>query len=88
MVDTKEYPIPGAAKLQSFGTLASDTLNNEFFGKYPASFQTNFMSSLAMFGLPQRTKDNPIVTPLIDALHFQRGVHNMRCNDMEWEIPM
>jgi hypothetical protein len=27
-------------------------------------------------------------TPLIDALHFRRGIQNMRVLDMEWEIPI
>jgi len=43
------------------------------------------MASSAMKALP---KDEEIVTPLIDGLHFQRGIQNMRVYDMEFEIPI
>ena len=38
-----------------------------------------------MAGLPS---DVTIVTPLIEALHFQRGIHNLRVRNMEFEIPV
>jgi hypothetical protein len=39
--------------------------------------------------LPKVAPNKPaIVTPLIDGLHFKRGIQNLRVYDLEWEIPI
>lgn len=47
--------------------------------------QAEIFGITAMASLP---KDEEIVAPMMDALHFQRGIHNMRVYDMELEIPI
>lgn len=47
--------------------------------------QAKLLGDAAMQFLPS---DETIVTPLIDGLHFRRGIQNMRVLDMEWEIPI
>jgi hypothetical protein len=46
--------------------------------------QTKMMTFGAMFTLPDEKE--PQITPVIEALHFRRGIHNMRVVDMELEI--
>ena len=53
--------------------------------KLPGRTQAELFGALAMAGLPS---DVSIVTPVIEALHFQRGIHNFRVRDMEFEIPI
>jgi hypothetical protein len=48
--------------------------------------QTKLMGFGARMTLPSLTK--PQLTPVIDALHFRRGIHNMRVLDMELEIEL
>ncbi len=86
--NAKDYPSPAKAKLQGISTLLSEVLNNVVWPLLPGRFQMKVVSFLAMAQLPERTEKDPIVTSLVDALHFQRGVHNMRVNNMEWELPM
>ena len=86
--DAEDYPSPAKARRQSTATLLSGVLNSTVWPRLPGRFQLKVLTSFAMSVLPERSAENPIVTPLIDALHFQRGIHNMRVKDMEWEIPM
>ena len=51
----------------------------------PARIQAKIIGSGAMLLLPG---NEIIVAPLIDALHFRRGIQNMRVYDMELEIPI
>jgi hypothetical protein len=37
---------------------------------------------------PQSCETNIVITPLIDGLHFRRGIQNMQVLDMEWEMPV
>ncbi|KAM5353643.1 hypothetical protein ACJ41O_000293 [Fusarium nematophilum] len=51
--------------------------------------QTTFLSWLAMKNLDERKEnEKPIRTLLPNALHFQRGVQNIRVRDIEVEIPL
>ncbi len=89
--DSKEavdYPSPKSTRLQRLSTFLSNLSNNTIFTNLPGKLQVFVLSTTAMAVLPAKTEDNPIVTPLIDALHFQRGIHNMLCYDMEWELPI
>ncbi|MDP9106078.1 MAG: hypothetical protein M3N49_09100 [Candidatus Eremiobacteraeota bacterium] len=48
-----------------------------------------FLGVTAMSRMPNiGANDPPITAPLIDALHFRRGIQNMRVLEMELEIPI
>lgn len=59
---------------------------NETLGQFSGWFQTQILAKSAMSALPHL--DSPQLVPLIDALHFRRGINNMRVVDMELEIPI
>ena len=65
---------------------------NDFFALFPPlgdALQAKLLSSLAQFVMPSMSyTEKPIVCPVIDALHFRRGIQNMRVYDMEWQIPI
>ena len=54
---------------------------NDFFPLFPAlgdALQTKLLSSLTMHVMPDlQYTDKPIICPVIDALHFRRGIQNM-----------
>jgi hypothetical protein len=83
-----EYPCEYAVKYQELTTFLSGIANNTIFELFSPRFQMNVLSTFAMLDMPERKDDNPIVAPLIEGLHFRRGIQNMRVNDMEWEIPI
>ena len=61
---------------------------NETLGRLSAKAQTTLIAYSAMASLPD-LKDGPSqVVPLIEALHFRRGIQNMRVVDLELEIPI
>lgn len=60
-------------------------LDFDLFELLPGDIQAKILAKTAMAVLPS---DKTIVTPLIDALHFRRGVQNMRVLDIELEIPI
>lgn len=60
-------------------------LDFDLFELLPGDVQAKMLAKAAMAVLPS---DETIVTPLIDALHFRRGVQNMRVLDIELEIPI
>jgi hypothetical protein len=86
--DATDYPCPVMIKYQESFSFLQGILNSNLFSLFPGYIQMKVMSTFAMLDLPEREKDDPIVTPLIEALHFRRGIQNMRCRDMEWEIPI
>ena len=87
--DAKDYPGPGAVFLQSAGTYIANILNQTVFRLLPGRWQAKFLTTTAMLVLPEvKDGEDPIATPVIDALHFQRGIQNMRVLDMEFEIPL
>ena len=86
--DAAEYPCPFVVEYQEFTTFLSGVANSTIFRILPASFQMRVLSTFAMLDMPERKIDNPIVTPVSEAIHFRRGIQNMRVNDMEWEIPI
>jgi len=75
--DAEDYPSPTAARNQARSAFLSGVLNSKVWPRLPGRFQVKVTSTIAMLVLPERTEENPIVTPLIDALHFQRGIHNV-----------
>lgn len=65
--------------------LAQLITESKVFNWLPTSVQIDMVAGGAMELLPS---GNEIVTPLIDALHFRRGIQNMRVLDLELEIPI
>jgi hypothetical protein len=61
---------------------------NETLGRLSPKLQTWTLAWSAMAVLPDLTGKPPAVVPLIEALHFRRGIQNMRVVDMELEIPI
>jgi hypothetical protein len=65
--------------------------STKFFGAIPGYWQTQFIASAAMIVLPPLSfeKPNPTIkTYKPDALHFRRGIQNMRVRDIEFQIPL
>ncbi|KAL7563060.1 hypothetical protein ACA910_007148 [Epithemia clementina (nom. ined.)] len=82
--DAKEYPSPVQVKVQNGISYISELMNTFVFTHLPPSWQLKILTTFSMRVLP----DSTTVTPLIEALHFRRGIQNMRVRDMEWEIPI
>lgn len=61
---------------------------NVTLGSLSPWLQTWLLSWSAMTVLPTATPEKPATVPLIEALHFRRGIQNMRVVDMELEIPI
>ena len=80
-------PYPG-----DWGTLVQQTeeylaqlASESVFRILPGRLQAELFGALAMANLPG---GDVVVTPLIEALHFRRGIQNFRVLDMELEIPV
>ena len=88
---SKPYPSALEEKWQ-FATQFLGQVMNDFFAHFPALgdlLQAKILSSMAMHEMTNlEYTEKPIVCPLIDALHFRRGIQNMRVYDMEWQIPI
>jgi len=63
-------------------------LFNVLFGKLFPKLQLSVMAWSAMTVMPDLTGKAPATVPLIEGLHFRRGIQNMRVVDMELEIPI
>ncbi len=83
--DARPYPSEAETLAQQTGTFLVQTLTDTEWAKLPGRKQAELFGALAMAALPS---DVSIVTPLIEALHFQRGIHNLRVRNMEFEIPV
>lgn len=62
-----------------------------FFNAIPGYWQAQLIASLGMAALPPtlgESKTPTYKTLLPDALHFRRGVQNMRVRDLELQIPL
>jgi len=89
------YPNALTAKWQFATEAISQVANDTFFEAIEAleklmglpvgRTQAKLLGETAMANF---SRDETTVAPLIDALHFQRGIHNMRVLDMEVEIPI
>jgi hypothetical protein len=84
---TDAQPYPGAqeTQIQDTATYLIGVQLNTTYRRLPSRKQAELFGSLAMAGLPS---DVSIVTPVSDALHFRRGIQNLRVRDMEFEIPI
>lgn len=83
------YPTPAQTAIQEAMTYLAGLINdNWLFQRLPGRTQARIFSASAMAALPERGEDDPIVTTMSDALHFRRGIQNLRCRDMELELPV
>ncbi|KAK8066224.1 hypothetical protein PG997_012971 [Apiospora hydei] len=87
-----EYPDPATVFLQWVqGWLGHIMTSSKLFGKIPGSWQAQLLAINGMASLEPKAgedKEPTIVTPLPNALHFQRGIQNMRVRDIEFQIPI
>jgi len=83
--DAKDYPCPLLTKIEKTENYLAGVVQSKLFKYLPGKKQAEIFGVLAMTGLP---KGETEVTYLIDALHFRRGIHNMRVMDIEAEIPI
>ncbi len=83
--DARDYPSPAETFLEEAEEFLAQLLNDSVFRRLPGEWQAKLLAGGAMVALPA---GETIVTPVIDALHFRRGIQNMRVWDMELEIPI
>ena len=83
--DAVDYPGPVATLIQEIEEYLGQLANDSIFGWLPGSLQAKILGTMAMTALPS---GETITTPVIDALHFRRGIQNMRVLDTELEIPL
>jgi D-arabinono-1,4-lactone oxidase len=83
--DARPYPSEAETLAQQTGLSLVQMLTNTEWAKLPGRTQAELFGSLAMGGLPSNVT---IVAPVIEALHFQRGIHNFRVRNMEFQIPI
>jgi hypothetical protein len=84
--ESRDYPGDLASWFQAKEEYLAQLLTQStVFNWLPETLQAQMLAKGAMTLLPA---DEVIVTPLIDGLHFRRGIQNMRVFDMEWEIPI
>lgn len=83
--DARRYPDELETRRQEMESFMVEQGQNTGFGLLPGRTQAELFGAAAMASLPS---DVTIVTPVIEALHFRRGIHNFRVLDMELEIPV
>ncbi|RPB18434.1 hypothetical protein L211DRAFT_796854 [Terfezia boudieri ATCC MYA-4762] len=85
-----DYPIPPDVFFQWVQGWIGGILNdNCLFRALPGSWQAYLLGTLAHMAQPPNGPFNRhIRTYLPDALHFRRGIQNMRCTDFELEVPI
>ncbi|KAF5344803.1 hypothetical protein D9758_014414 [Tetrapyrgos nigripes] len=84
------YPSNFQAGLQWLEGLFAELINNwSVFKRLPGRLQAWIFGAIGMLQMPDvpNAKD-AIKTYVSEALHFRRGIQNMRCLDSEWEIPI
>ncbi|CUS13937.1 unnamed protein product [Tuber aestivum] len=87
LIDYPTYPDLFLQWLE--GWLGGVINDDPLFRAFPGRWQAVIFSSLAMLSLPPNGPLNSqIKTHLVNALHFRRGIHNMRVRDMELQIPI
>ncbi|KAF5346576.1 hypothetical protein D9758_013474 [Tetrapyrgos nigripes] len=84
------YPSNFQAALQWLEGLFAELINNwSVFQRLPGRIQAWIFGTISLLQMPDvpEAKD-AIKTYVSEALHFRRGIQNMRCLDSEWEIPI
>lgn len=91
-----EYPSPFLTFMQWVeGWLGQVITSNPIFQAFPGRWQAAILSTFGMVNLPpfefsefEQKKTELIKCALPNALHFRRGIQNMRVRDMEFQIPI
>ncbi len=83
--DAEEYPGPENAFIDQVASYLAHLGNQTLIKLLPDRVQAEMLAAAAMNSLPADTQTTAY---LIEALHFQRGIQNMRVLDMELEIPI
>ncbi len=88
--DAKPYPSKLDTLFEEAQTYIADLIvDSKLFHFLTPEIQTLIIATSALMVLPKVAPHKPaIVTPLIDGLHFKRGIQNLRVYDLEWEIPI
>ncbi|GME42994.1 putative FAD-binding type 2 protein [Neofusicoccum parvum] len=90
--DAVEYPDDAAVFLQWIeGWLGGVLTGSVLFNAIPGHWQAQLLATMGMAALPPRFGENDtptIKTHLTNALHFRRGIQNMRVRDIELQIPI
>ena len=78
--NAKAYPSAIQEKVQTAEEVLAQLMNN-FFALFPRlgdMWQAKILSTFSMLVLPNKDlRQKPIVCPVIDALHFRRGIQTM-----------
>ncbi|MDQ4108343.1 MAG: FAD-binding protein [Actinomycetota bacterium] len=83
--DAQRFPNEWTKQQSEFGLYMLELSQNTWFKALPGRVQGEIFGAAAMNCLPSDVK---IVTPVIEALHHQRGIQNFRVVDLELEIPI
>lgn len=83
--DAEPFPSELATRQSEAGLYLLELSQSTAFQALPGRVQAETFGAAAMAALPS---DVRIVTPLIEALHHQRGIQNFRVLDLELEIPI
>lgn len=93
----EDYPSPFLTFIQWVeGWLGMVMTTSPFFHVLPGRWQAEILATFGMvnlppFGFPSFQQNEPaktIVTAIPNALHFRRGIQNMRVRDLEFQIPI
>ncbi|KAJ9668811.1 hypothetical protein H2201_001057 [Coniosporium apollinis] len=91
-VGAKDYPDEARIFLQWVeGWIGGVLTSHPFFNAIPGYWQAQLLATMGMAALPPTLgeKETPTIkTQLPNALHFRRGIQNMRVRDMEFQIPL
>ncbi|KAJ7037125.1 hypothetical protein C8F04DRAFT_999443 [Mycena alexandri] len=83
-----DYPSHDEVFLQWMqGWIGGVLTESVFFNTIPGSWQTQLLATMSMAALPGEDTLT-IKTQLPNALHFRRGIQNMRVRDLEFQIPI
>jgi hypothetical protein len=82
--NSKPYPSEFLEASESLGAFLSTITNHSDFKRLPGGLQAKIISSLSMASLPTYQQ----TTSVADALHFQRGIQNLKVRNFELEIPL
>jgi hypothetical protein len=83
--DARPYPGTWGTWVQQAEGYLAELATTTVFRLLSGRRQAELLGAVAMASLP--TGDT-LVTPVIEALHFRRGIQNFRTLDMELEIPI
>ena len=86
--DASIYPHPAQVRFQNILAYLLELSSYSLFKIIPGHWQLAVITYFSVLLMPTTSRENPIVTPVSEALHFRRGMQNMRVKCSEWEIPI